>query len=233
MIPPARSLALLVTVAGAVSMVALLGVRATRPTVEPEPGAGPSSPPVDPVAEVVLADRTLDRLDLFRTGAAGRRISLTSDEVTAVLRHAVPGLLPDGVTAPTVRLDRGLAIVEARLATLDFVGAAQLSSVLGVMPDTIVVDLRGRLRTVPGRLVFTIEHARASGIPLPRSAVATIAAALAGGSGDRFVPADGQAASLSVRWPEAVAVVAVVGDRLVLDRTEPIADRAVDGSDMP
>lgn len=218
--------------AGAVVAASLFIVRSTRDTRPAPETAAPSASPLDSVADALLADRAVDRLQRFRSGDAGARLSLTADEVTAVLRHAMTGVLPEGVTEPRVRLEGGRVVVEARLAADDFVASAPLSSVLGGVSDTIDVELTGHLRTVPGRLVFSIEHARASGIPVPPSAVAAIAAALAEDSDDRVAPVEGQGAALSLPWPEGVALVAV-DDRFVLDRAEPIADRAVDGSDNP
>lgn len=213
---------------GAVGALTLMGVRSASRLAE----AGEAEPDrvaIDRTADAALAARTVERLELFRAGGTGVRLSLTADEVTALLRHAVPGMLPGGVADPLVRLKGGIVVVEARLAPDAFPGSDPLASVLGAVPDTIDVDLSGRLASRPGRLVFTIERARASGIPLPRKAVAAIVGALADQAGDRMLPADADA-SLSLRWPDGMAKVAVVGDRLVLDRREPIADRAVDGS---
>lgn len=215
-----------------VSALTLVGVRSAGRLAEAGESVEPDRTVIDPAADAALAARTVDRIELFRAGRAGVRLSLTADEVTSLLRHAMPGVLPDGVADPMIRMEGGHMKVEARLATDEFAASDRLASVLGVVPDTIDVDLSGRLDSRPGRLVFTVERARASGIPLPRAAVTAIAAALAHESGDRVMPAD-EDASLSLRWPDDVAMVAVVGDRLVLDRREPIADRAVDGSDVP
>jgi hypothetical protein len=186
-----------------------------------------------PAATPELASRTVDRLKLFRTGNAGVRLTLTDDEITALLRHGMPGVLPPGIHDPVVRLESGSVRVEARLATDEFVGRGPLTSALGALPDTLVVDLRGRLSSSPDRLVLTVEDARASGVPLPAAVVTVIASAVAAESGDDVVSRGEAAAALSMRWPDGVAAVAVVGDRLFLDRDEPMADRAVDGSDEP
>lgn len=215
-----------------VSALTYVGVRSAGRLAEAGESVEPDRPVIDPAADAALAARTVDRIELFRAGGAGARLSLTADEVTSLLRHAMPGVVPDGVADPMIRMEAGRMKVEARLATDEFAASDRLVSVLGVVPDTIDVDLSGRLDSRPGRLVFTVERARASGIPLPHAAVAAIAAALADESGDQVMPAD-EDASLSLRWPDDVAMVAVVGDRLVLDRREPIADRAVDGSDVP
>jgi hypothetical protein len=186
-----------------------------------------------PAATPELALRTVDRLQLFRTGNAGARLTLTDDEITALLRHGMPGVLPPGIHDPVVRLSSGSVRVEARLATDEFVGRRPLTSALGALPDTLVVDLRGRLSSSPERLVLTVEDARASGVPLPAAVVAAIANALATESGDDVGFRGEAGASFGMRWPDGVAAVAIVGDRLFLDRDEPMVDRAVDGSDEP
>lgn len=221
---------------GAILAVVALAVVVLLPP-PPRPGTSPGGPDTShagvPAATPELASRTVDRLQLFRTGNAGARLTLTDDEITALLRHGMPGVLPAGIHDPVVRLTSGAVLVEARLATDEFAGRGPLTSVLGALPDTLAVALRGRLSSSPDRLVLTVENARASGVPLPPGVVAAIVGALAAESGDDVKSGGEGAASLSMRWPDGVAAVTVVGDRLFLDRDEPMFDRAVDGSDEP
>lgn len=221
---------------GAVLAGVILGVVLLRGS-SPQPASSAGAPDTDrlsaPAATPELAARTVDRLQLFRTGNTGPRLTLTDDEITALLRHAMPGVLPPGIHDPVIRLASGTVLVEARLASEEFVGRGPLASVLGALPDTLEVDLRGRLSSSRDRLVLTVENARASGVPLPAGVVAAIAGALAEDSGDDALSRAEEHASLSVRWPDGVASVGVVGDRLFLDRDEPMVDRAVDGSDEP
>lgn len=221
---------------GAILALVAIAIFALLPPA-PRSGASLEAPDTShaavPVATPGLASRTVDRLQLFRTGGAGARLTLSGDEITALLRHAMPGVLPDGIHDPVVRLTSGAVLVEARLATEEFAGRGPLASVLGALPDTLAVALLGRLSASPDRLVLTVENARASGVPLPAGVVMAIAGALAAESGDDVGSGGEGAASLSMRWPDGVAAVTVVGDRLFLDRAEPMPDRAVDGSDEP
>lgn len=226
-----RMLVLGAVVATAVLAVVLVGTPSPGP--RSSTGGRDAGGPRAPDATPELAARTVDRLQLFRTGNAGRRLALTDDEITALLRHAMPGVLPSGIRDPVVRLASGTVLVEARLVSADFVGSGLLASVLGALPDTLDVDLRGRLSSSHDGLVLTVEDARASGVPLPGGAVAAIARALTDDSGEGATSLGGERASLSMRWPDGVAHAAVVGDRLLLDRAEPMVDRAVDGSDEP
>lgn len=212
--------------------LAVIGLRPGAPSDDREVAAALPETPVATSASPELAARAVDRLQIFRAGNAGRRLSLSSDEVTALLRHALPGVLPAGIADPVVVLEGGVVRVEARLSTADFVGRAPLAAVLGALPDTVTVDLLGRLTTEGDRLFFAVDEAHAGRVPLPAGAVAAIAAELSEQSDLRIASSEGKP-SLSVRWPAGVALVAVVGDRLVLDRDERMVDRAVDGSDDP
>lgn len=229
--PTRRGAGLLAVVAfgAAVIWIGLRPVTDTTPLRERPTSVETSDPSVDPQ----VAEAAFRRVEIFRSGGAGERISLTEDEVTALLRHAVPGMLPAGVVDPTVRLESGAILVEARLASNEFAATGPLASALGVLPDTIVVDLRGRLVSTRSRFAFYVEEARASHVPLPRGAVVAIAGALAARADDRLVADGVEEPTLTVRWPAGVTFAEVVGDRLVLRRDEPNVDRAVDGSDVP
>lgn len=232
MTKPTRRGAGLVTVVVLGAAVIWIGVRPAAdatPSEESRTTVAAPGPAVDPQ----VAEAAFRRVELFRSGGAGKRISLTGEEVTALLRHAVPGMLPAGVMDPTVRLESGVIVVEARLASDEFAAAGPLASALGVLPDTLLVDLRGRLVNTRSRFAFYVEEARASHVPLPRGAVRAIAAALAARSDAHLVADDTGEPTLTLRWPAGVAFAEVVGDRLVLRRDEPNVDRAVDGSDVP
>lgn len=209
-----------------------IGVRPGADSTPSEKGGTAVVAP-DPSVDFEVAEAAFRRVELFRSGGAGKRISLTGEEVTALLRHAIPGMLPTGVVDPTVRLESGSIVVEARLASDEFAATGPLASALGVLPDTLLVDLRGRLVNTRSRLAFYVQEARASHVTLPRGAVQAIVAALAARADDRLVADDTEEPTLTVRWPAGVASAEVVGDRLVLRRDEPNVDRAVDGSDAP
>lgn len=187
-------------------------------------------PPPALAADAEVAARAIARLQLFRTGNAGGTIALAAEEVTAVLRSALPGILPGGVSDPVVRLVDGQVRIEARLSRADFVAAEVLGSVLDVLPDTVGVELQGHLVRHRGRLAFRVERAWASRVPLPPRVVSRIAAELGelGMMGD-----SSEATVLTVPWPEGIGDVIVAGDQLVLERPEPTLDRAVDGSGLP
>ena len=53
-----------------------------------------------------LADSTLARFERFRDGKSGDRMSFGGTELSSVLRYALPGIVPPGVTGTIVGADR-------------------------------------------------------------------------------------------------------------------------------
>ena len=101
-----------------------------------------------------LAEATLDRFERFRGGQAGDRLALGSTELTSVVRYSVPGLVPAGIGEPEVRLRDGRVHVAAEVAVAAFPRLPSLEQVVGFLPDTLLVDMRGSLvPLVPGRMV--------------------------------------------------------------------------------
>lgn len=215
-----------------VALVVFLGVLGLR-TVRTPPASQPPESAADvPRATPELAQRAMDRLRHFRDGKAGFRLSLGSDDVTALLRHGLPGVLPMGLTNPLVTFEGERVRVEARLATEHFVARKALVAVLGVLPDTVPVEVVGRLEDGDDFLRFVVHEARAGLVPLPSAALAAIASELARPSGSAFA-ATGEVPSLAMRRPIGISLAEVVDGRLVLRRDEPKVDRAVDGSEDP
>lgn len=218
-----------VVLGGALAVIGLRTVASTPPGEDPSLWA--EVPPA-PEATPELAAQTMDRLQLFRAGTSGPRLSLGSDEVTALLRHGLPGVLPVGLIDPVVTFEGDRVRVDARLVPADFVGRAPLASVLGALPDTIRVDLRGRLNGGGDYLSFEVDEAHAGPVPLPATVVAAIASELGESSGARMASTGGEPA-FGIRRPTGFAAVDVRNGRLELRRYEPMIDRAVDGSDDP
>lgn len=155
------------------------------------------------------------RLRLFTTGNGGERLVLDGGEITAVLRHSLPGMIPSGVSSPVVRLSDGSVRVTARIAADAFPGTPVLASVLDVLPDTLDVEVRGRVVRDRGTLALRIDRVSAERIPIPRAVVAAVVASLGAAA-----PADGHPA-LRMAWPTGITAMNVQGDRLVLERAAP------------
>lgn len=152
------------------------------------------------------------RLRLFTTGNGGDRLVLDGDEITAVLRHSIPGVIPSGVSSPIVSFLDGKVRVTARIAAAAFPGTPVLAPVLDVLPDTIDVELRGHVLRDGRTVALRIDRVSAGRVPIPRAVVAAVVASL-GVPG----PTDSHP-TLRLAWPDGVTAMNVRGDRLVLER---------------
>lgn len=171
------------------------------------------------------------RLDLFRTGNGGPTLTLAGDDVTAVLRHFFPGLVPPGVSDPVVGLAGGVVRLTARVTADAFPTAPFLGKVLQALPDTVDVELYGTLATERSGLSLRVDRMSMERVQLPTSVVASIVAALSLSSVDAGSTAGGAEAAPTLRlaWPRDLAAVHVRNDRLILERAEPALEHVVDG----
>lgn len=168
------------------------------------------NPRVEPTPET--AEAALDRFEALRRGEGGNRLALGGPELSSVVRFALPGIIPPGVAEPTVRLEEGRVALSARVAVEAFPRLPNLDDVVGMLPDTVLVEIRGTLaaydRAVMALMVDRLQVAR---IPLPRRMVSKVLDGL-GREGPRGFPED----ALPVPLPDGLASVSVQADSLVL-----------------
>jgi hypothetical protein len=165
---------------------------------------------VEPTPE--LADSTLGRFERFRSGEGPDRMSVGGPELSAVVRHALAGIIPPGVDEPTVALSDGRVQLRARVALEAFPRLPALDEVLGILPDTVLVELEGSL--VPHdrqNLALLVDRVEVARIPIPSRFVGEILAGFRRPAPDGF-PSD----ALSVPLPEGLESVYVQRDSLVL-----------------
>lgn len=204
--------------AGRLAALAVLGVAAGAawlywPVLSPRLSgfAGPEEPAAV-VASPELADATLDRFERFRAGAEGDRIALGSAELSSVVRYALPGILPPGVSEPTVELVDGRLVLSAHVATAAFPDLPALDPVIGMLPDTVSVRMDGELAPFGRRsLAFHVDAIEASRIPLPARLVPEVLAGLGRTHRDGLPPD-----ALHVPLPAGLESVFVLRDSLVL-----------------
>jgi hypothetical protein len=179
---------------------ALLGIGSrTAETAEPQPSAE-------------LADAALDRFERFRAGEGGERLALGSTELTSVVRYSLPGLLPPGVSEPEVRLREGKVHVSARVAVESFPRLPELGQVVGLLPDTLLMSLRGSLVPLDqAHLALVVDRVEAAHIPVPARMMSQVLDGLRGTRAPG-VPRD----ALAVPLPDGLASVFVERDSLVL-----------------
>ncbi len=210
-------------------LIGALLVPASRAAVAPGAPAGPRPPAPMVDAGPEAAFSMIDRYHLFRTGNAGARMELDGAELTALLRHALPGLLPQGVHDPTVHVEGRTLVVLARVTLAELPGDGTLEPAFAIMPDEVAVRLSGRIAHLPGAVAFRIDRAEVEGFPLPNGVVGRLV---------RAWPAGAAPGSPAAPQPAPVAPWSVDGTRfavedgaLVLHRHGPLVAKAAEAAE--
>lgn len=182
-----------------------LGITATA-AAGPGDADGPAPSPE-------IAEATLERFERFRRGEGEGRLALGGTELSSVVRYALPGLVPRGVADPTVALHDGRVRVSARVATEAFPRLPRLEEVMGLLPDTVLLEMEGALIPIDQAfMALRVDKVEASKVPIPSRLVADVLAGL-GRRGPASLPAD----ALAVPIPDGVGSVSVQRDSLVLE----------------
>ncbi len=159
-----------------------------------------------------LADSTLARFERFRDGKGGDRLSFGSNELSSVLRYALPGIVPPGVSEPTVELEDGRVRASAKVAVDAFPRLPHLDQVVGMLPDTILIEMQGSLvRFDQEHLAFLVDRIQAAHIPLPKRMTSDVLDGL-GADRAKNLPKD----ALMVPLPDGLESAFVQRDSLVL-----------------
>ena len=165
----------------------------------------------DPTPEI--AARAGERIDAFMDGEEDE-LRLDGVEVSAVLRHTIPGMIPDGVSRPLVilrddRLEFHGQVVPEKMPQLPDLGPA-----LGILPDTVPVEVAGTLMPFGERgSVFLVSRMQAKGVPLPRRVFREVLASL-GREEKRGLPPEG----IPVPVPDGLQGAYIEDGQLVLIR---------------
>jgi hypothetical protein len=159
-----------------------------------------------------VADSVLARVQAFRRGEIGNRLALNGQELTSVMRYSVPGLIPEGVSEPGVRLDEGRIHVRAEVVLGAFPELPDLGPILGILPDTLTVEMEASLMPFePGQAALLVEKVEAGRIPLPRRLIPEILKAM--GRVDRpGLPPE----AITVPLPPGLGSVYILADSLVI-----------------
>jgi hypothetical protein len=174
--------------------------------------------PEEPIGLAIspqLAEATLDRVEGLR-GADGGHLVLGDAELSSVVRYALPGILPPGVTEPAVEIEDGVVALGARVAVGAFPDLPALGDVVGILPDTVTVRVEGKLqRYGKESMAFFVSQVEAARIPLPDRLIPQVLAAL-GRKEVKGLPEN----ALHIPMPGGLDSVYVARDSLVL-----VADR--------
>jgi hypothetical protein len=159
-----------------------------------------------------LADTTLSRIEEFQRSEVGGELRLGEAELSSVVRYTLPGILPVGVTHPSVDLRDGRLVLGARVAVTSLPELPALSDIVGLLPDTIQVEMEGTLQPLgEQQAALHVERMEAARIPLPARLYPEILRAL----GRRDAPGLPPNA-IGVPLPRGLGGAFVRGDTLVL-----------------
>jgi hypothetical protein len=159
-----------------------------------------------------LADTTLSRLEEFQRSDVGGELRLGEAELSSLVRYTLPGILPVGVTDPNVELRDGRVVLGARVAVSSLPELPALNDIVGLLPDTIQVEMEGTLQPLgEQQAALHVDRMEASRIPLPARLFPEILRAL----GRRDAPGLPPNA-IGVPLPRGLSAAFVRGDTLVL-----------------
>lgn len=182
------------------------------PQVQSWLGVGEEEVPPSPE----LAEATLDRYEAFQAGEGPDRMSVGDTELASVLRYALPGLLPPGVSEPMVEMDDGRVRMSARVALAQAPRLPSLDEVVGILPDTVTLAMKGTLTPLDGGgMALVVDEITAARIPVPGRMIPDILTAL--GRTDRpGLRPD----AMEVPFPQGLESAYILRDSLIL-----VADR--------
>lgn len=169
----------------------------------------------EPAPSAELAEQVLQRLDALRSGSlSDDRLTLDAVEVTSVLRFSIPGVLPPGVSEPTVRFSESRLRLSAKVATAAFPDFPAVAEEIGVLPERLDMSVEGALLPFdPGWTALQVDGVSAARIPLPGRFIGSVLEALGRRPREGLPPR-----ALAIPLPVELERVWVEGDRLVLVR---------------
>ena len=177
-------------------------------------GAGEEASRV--VVSQELADSTLSRFETFQSGRGEQELRLGEAELSSVVRYSLPGFLPAGVNDPSVELQDSLVVLKARLAVSSLPDLPALRDIVALLPDTIQVELGGRLIPLGQEAALEVDRVEASRVPIPPRLIPEILKAL-GRTETAGLPPD----ALAVPLPRGLRAAYVRSDTLVLVAERP------------
>lgn len=165
---------------------------------------------VEPTPE--LAQETVERVETFRRSGEAAELALGGNEVASVLRYSATGFLPDGISRPELELTEGRVRLSAQVVLAELPQIPELERMLGMLPDTLPVELEGSLLPFGDEdLAFVVHRIRASSVPLPRRLTPRILEAL--GRRDRpGLPPD----AMLLPLPGGLRSAYILSDSLIL-----------------
>lgn len=173
---------------------------------------------IDDAATREAARAAEERLARFLRGEGEPELRLSETDITALLRYTYEHALPAGVSGVRALLRPGVVDIRLRSQPAEVPGLPGiLSPVLGLVADTVGVEVEGALEILEGsRAMFTINRIGVTGVPLalPQRLVPPILEAVGRRSAPGLPPT-----SVVVSAPAAIGGVRVEDGALVLVRS--------------
>ncbi len=161
---------------------------------------------------VFLSDLTMDRFERLRWGESDDKLVLASVEVSSVVRYAVPGIIPLGLLEPRVEFEEEQIRLSALVIAEKFPGLPKLDEIIGLLPDTIAVEMEGMIAPLDqGHFALIINGLWMAKIPIPSSLIPAILTAF-GREGRRALPRN----ALLIPKPDGIESAFVRADSLFL-----------------
>jgi hypothetical protein len=173
---------------------------------------GMAEPERGPVPSPDVATATVSRYEAFLRAGSGSELRLGGAELTSLVRYAFMDVLPPAVQDPAVELRDGRVHLSGRVALSTLPEIPALREVMGLLPDTVRLELRGTLTPFgDSRAAFHVDRLEASRVPIPSRYIPEILLAMGRGSVPGL-PED----ALVVPLPPGLGTAFVLRDSLVL-----------------
>lgn len=139
------------------------------PKVHERLGLGGGEMASEAASSPALADSVMARVQEFRRGEGPSQLALGAAELTSILRYSLPDLMPLGVVDPEVRVKDGRVYFRSRVALASFPDLPDLGPILGILPDSLDVDLQAAMMPFgDGKAALLVHRIEASGFPSQR-----------------------------------------------------------------
>jgi hypothetical protein len=181
------------------------------PRVQDWMGSGSVEVPEGPGPSKELADSVLEGVRRFREDG-GERMALGGREVTSVLRYTIPGLIPSGIRDLVVSFREGRVHLSAEVVLAEFPELPDLGPVLGILPDTLDVDLEASLMPFGSEESALLVHkVEASRIPIPHRLIPEILRAMGRVQRPGLPPE-----AMAVRLPSGMGAAYILTDSMII-----------------
>lgn len=160
-----------------------------------------------------IAEAAAARLSDLLEGRV-ERMSFTATELESLARFRFEEAWPLGVSDPQIELRDGEVYVSFRVASAWIPVLPELESIRGFFPDTVPIQLRGRILTLEGGDASVLVHRiDAASVPIPRRLFSVLLEPLRLSTRPGLPPE-----ALLVPLPPGLSSVWIEGERLILQR---------------